>query len=204
MRGRMGRLLALFGLAAWALTGNSVRAQAPGAAAGPITVAPYHEGPGAIASFGTPSCGMCGGCGAICQTHHCPPPFYHCQERPPVICIKCGCPRPVCNPCVRPNFGYFQSCWIPWPLPPDWSHCPVPPPAAFVQLGQPPQGVPPYPHKLPPGTAVPSGPIPPPPGVTGPSGGSSGAPTINPPIMDETFPMPRPMVPPAGGGKLSQ
>ncbi len=68
-----------------------------------------------------------------CQRHHCPPPYHHCQEGPPKIKFKKGCPRPVCPPgCETPNWGYYQSCWRPWPWPPDWSHCPYPVPAAAV------------------------------------------------------------------------
>ena len=115
-RGRLGRLAALLGLAAlvWGLPAGGVKAQ----------------------TAGCTTCATSCTSGS-CNRHDCPPWFHHCQERPPVICIKCGCPRPVCNPCVLPNFGYFQTCWTPWPLPPDWGHCPVTPPAAYVQLGQP-------------------------------------------------------------------
>ncbi len=78
-------------------------------------------------------------CGPSCQRHHCPPPFKHCMEGPPRICIKKGCPRPVCPPgCDTPNWGYYQPCWRPWPWPPDWSHCPYPVPAGAV--GPCPQG----------------------------------------------------------------
>jgi hypothetical protein len=62
----------------------------------------------------------------------CPPPFVHCQERPPCVKMKCVCPRPVCNPCALEHAGYYQTCWQPWPYPPDWSHCPVPPPGAVI------------------------------------------------------------------------
>ncbi|HYT90831.1 MAG TPA: hypothetical protein VEL76_19130 [Gemmataceae bacterium] len=83
---------------------------------------------------GLGGCGIsgCPSCGQPCQHHHCPPPYHHCMEGPPRICIKCGCPRPVCNPCDLPHWGYFQPCWRPWPFPPDWSHCPYPTPAAEV------------------------------------------------------------------------
>lgn len=78
----------------------------------------------------------CGSCAPHCQRFHCPPPLVHCQEGPPKIKVKKGCPRPICCPCDLPNFGYFQTCWTPWPVPPDWSHCPVPPPAAYVTPGE--------------------------------------------------------------------
>ncbi len=67
-----------------------------------------------------------------CHWLFCPPGLKHCQEGPPHIHIKCACPRPICSPCEQPNFGYYQSCWTPWPFPPDWSHCPMPVPAATV------------------------------------------------------------------------
>jgi hypothetical protein len=91
------------------------------------------------ACFGTPSAGGGGGacgsfCGSLCQTHHCPPAYVHCLERAPCIRWKHGCPRPVCNPCDLPHWGYFDTCWTPWPWPADWTHCPTPPPAQFVTL----------------------------------------------------------------------
>lgn len=70
-------------------------------------------------------CGSAGACGFHCQSHHCPY-MRHCQEGAPIIKIHCGCPKPICNPCNAPNFGYFQTCWSPWPFPPDLSHCPTP------------------------------------------------------------------------------
>ena len=75
--------------------------------------------------------------GHLFQHHHCPPPFVHCQEGPPNIKYKHACPRPVCNPCDLPHYGYFQPCWRPWPFPPDWSHCPEVPPAALIHPGLP-------------------------------------------------------------------
>lgn len=88
--------------------------------------------------------GQCGphGCGPIpCPTGHCrekcqwlccPPHLKHCMERPPRICFWPSCPKPICTPCEAPNWGYFQTCWTPWPWPPDYSHCPVTPPAALI------------------------------------------------------------------------
>jgi hypothetical protein len=83
------------------------------------------------------ACASCGTCNTqpYCQTHHCPPAFHHCQEGPPHLCFKCGCPHPVCNPCDLPHWGYFETCWAPFPVQwLDWTHCPTPPPAAFVTL----------------------------------------------------------------------
>jgi hypothetical protein len=61
-----------------------------------------------------------------CGCQKCPK-FVHCQEGPPHIKIKTGCSRPICDPCTLEHFGYYRTCWQPWPYPPDWSHCPVPP-----------------------------------------------------------------------------
>jgi hypothetical protein len=52
--------------------------------------------------------------------------------------FKKGCPRPVCDPCTLEHAGYYAACWKPWPYPPDWSHCPVPPPSALVAPPGPP------------------------------------------------------------------
>jgi hypothetical protein len=101
----------------------------------PLTVALVFQPP-ALAQDGCAGCAGCalqGGCQQGCDHHHCPPCFIHCTEGPPKIKFKCACPKPVCPPdCDTPNWGYFQPCWRPWPWPPDWSHCPVPPAAAFV------------------------------------------------------------------------
>lgn len=66
-----------------------------------------------------------------CQMFCCPHNSF-CQEGPPRICFHCGCPRPTVNPCTQPSWGYYQPCVSPWPFPPDWSHCPVQPPASLV------------------------------------------------------------------------
>ena len=71
---------------------------------------------------------------AHCQSHHCPPAYKHCFEGPPRIHFHKGCPHPICNPCDLPNWGYYETCWTPWPFPPNWAHCPQLPPAATVQL----------------------------------------------------------------------
>jgi hypothetical protein len=61
--------------------------------------------------------------GGCCDNKHCPPPLVHCMERPPKIKFQCACPRPVCDPCQLEHFGYYQTCWCPWPFPPDLRHC---------------------------------------------------------------------------------
>jgi hypothetical protein len=67
-----------------------------------------------------------------CQKDCCPPYFKYRYEGPPKIKFKHGCPKPICDPCYLPHYGYYQACWAPWPFPPEWTHCPVPPPAALV------------------------------------------------------------------------
>src|SRR5262249_15074712 len=86
--------------------------------------------------------------------------------------FKCACPKPVCDPCNLPHYGYFATCWRPWPWPHDWSHCPVPPPGALVPM--------PPPAPPPPRTTVTS--------VTTPGGPSKPRETPEPP---EEGPPPR-------------
>lgn len=86
-------------------------------------------------TFGTPTgAGGCAPCATFCQSHHCPPPYKHCYEGAPHIHWHRGCPHPICNPCDLPHWGFYETCWSPWPFPPNWGHCLTPPPAAFVQL----------------------------------------------------------------------
>jgi hypothetical protein len=91
----------------------------------------------ATAQEGCGSCttGCAAGCAPHCQRFHCPPILKWCTEGKPRICFQCGCPKPICCPCEAPNWGYYQKCWTPWPWSPDWSHCPVPPPASNVFPG---------------------------------------------------------------------
>ena len=103
------------------------------------------------------------GQGLLSKCDKCPPPFIHYSEGPPHLKFKKACPKPVCDPCTLPHYGYFATCWRPWLLPPDWSHCPVPPPGALVP--QPPP--PPYPP--PPGRPLEPTPAPPPNGQTLPA-----------------------------------
>ena len=108
------------------------------------------QGCAPFATFGTP-------CAVGCQTHHCPPHYKHCMEGAPRICWQHGCPRPVCNPCDLPHWGYFETCWNPWPFAPNWG-CSTPPPAAFVTLD-------PYVHPNLPRTVPPTRTAPPMPSV---------------------------------------
>ena len=97
------------------------------AALGPLNDARAQEsdgGPGVGGCAGGSCAGGSCAAGGCCNNKHCPPPFVHCMERPPKIKWKCGCPRPVCDPCDLEHFGYYQTCWCPWPFPPDLRHCP--------------------------------------------------------------------------------
>jgi hypothetical protein len=67
-----------------------------------------------------------------CCCEKCPPPYVRCEEGPPRLRFKIGCGKPVCDPCRLEHWGYYQNCWHPYPWPPDWSHCRVPPPGALV------------------------------------------------------------------------
>jgi hypothetical protein len=115
-----------------------------------------HTGPLQAAGFliallGAPSlyaqcgggggCVSCGAAPAAAPCHEkCPPWVIHYYEGPPRLKFKKACPRPVCDPCYLPHYGYYQTCWAPWPFPPDWSHCSVPPPGAAL----PPPALPPF------------------------------------------------------------
>jgi hypothetical protein len=43
--------------------------------------------------------------------------------RMPCWHYKCVCPKPVCDPCSLEHYGYYPTCWQPWPFPPDYRHC---------------------------------------------------------------------------------
>ncbi len=108
----------------------------------------FWSGVPALAQQG--GCAPCGVGYANCQGKcgpgkPCPPHFKWWVEGPPRICYKCACPRPVCDPCSLEHFGYYQTCWSPWPYPPDWSHCPTPPSGAVL----PPPPYPPYTPRTP-------------------------------------------------------
>lgn len=71
-----------------------------------------------------------------CCKEKCPPKFVHCMEGRPKLKFKCGCPKPVCDPCNLEHYGYYRTCWQPWPWGPNWSHCCVPPPGEIVHREQ--------------------------------------------------------------------
>src|SRR5207244_1215571 len=133
------------------LTATAAAQQANGNGGGMMTGVGMNGGgcAGGGCAAGATAAGSCGG---HCLPIHCPPALHHCQEGPPCIKFHCGCPRPVCCPCDQPNWGYFQTCWRPWPWPPNYSHCAVPGPQAFI-----PHGVPQEYHTLP---TTPEGPAP--------------------------------------------
>ena len=77
-------------------------------------------------------CGSNQCCQTDCNVWNCPPAYKHCQEGPPSIHILAGCPKPVCCPFDAPNWGYFQTCWRPYPWGQSWAHCQGVPPASQV------------------------------------------------------------------------
>src|SRR4051794_39446590 len=116
LRRLVGKILAKFSLAALALV--------------LMETAGFAQEPCATCAQGCAT-----SCGPSCQRFHCPPFLKWCVEGPPRICFQCGCPKPIMCPCEAANWGYYQKCWTPWPFPPDWSHCPVPPAASQVFPG---------------------------------------------------------------------
>jgi hypothetical protein len=63
----------------------------------------------------------------------CPPPYLIRMPGPPRLKFKRLCPLPVCGPCDLQHFGYYPTCWSPYPYPQDYSCCPMPgalPPAS--------------------------------------------------------------------------
>ena len=117
-------------LSLWAL---SIALWLSGAASAPAQEVFGGYGPGT----GCSSCGVASCNSGHCQHTHCPPHLSHCMEGAPKICVKIGCPKPICNPCTQPNWGYYETCWSPWPFPPNYNHCPNVPPAATVALSGP-------------------------------------------------------------------
>jgi hypothetical protein len=70
------------------------------------------------------STGSSASAGGTC--FHCPKTVF-CRPKPPCIKYKCVCPKPICPCCEIENYGYYPTCWHPWPFPPNYSHCPFPP-----------------------------------------------------------------------------
>jgi hypothetical protein len=93
-------------------------------------------------TFGSAGCatgncatGACatGGC-ATCDgvQSHCCPKYTFFIEKAPKICFKMICPKPICDPCEVEGYGYYSTCWRPFATPPNYEHCPVPPPGALA------------------------------------------------------------------------
>jgi hypothetical protein len=144
----LGAGLALFALAGPLLAGPlGNQGYAPsnsyGAASG--YGAPASDAPAGPAAVGCSTCAT-----PVAASNHpghkvsCPPPYSHVYEGPPCLKFKKGCPRPVCDPCELPHFGYFQTCWTPWPYPRDFRHCPYPTPSDVL----PPPPHPPFSPKI--------------------------------------------------------
>jgi hypothetical protein len=58
------------------------------------------------------------------------------RTKPPHIHWKRICPKPICDPCSLEHYGYYPTCWHPWPFPPDYSHCQHPQPGMTVDAVQ--------------------------------------------------------------------
>jgi hypothetical protein len=52
------------------------------------------------------------------------------RTRKPHIFWHKVCSKPISSPCELEHYGYYPTCWHPWPFPPDYSHCCFPPPGA--------------------------------------------------------------------------
>src|SRR5262249_6046406 len=71
-----------------------------------------------------------------CGKAPCPPFYKHHYEGAPKIKFKRACPRPICNPCNLPHYGYFGSCWHPWPFPRNECACDLPQPTILMPHGE--------------------------------------------------------------------
>jgi hypothetical protein len=80
---------------------------------------------------GTCATGNCGSWFSCC------PKYHFTIEKPPKICFKKVCSKPLCDLCDIEGNGYFPTCWRPWAYPPNYSHCPVPPPGVLASLPPP-------------------------------------------------------------------
>ncbi len=106
---------------------------------GPVEAGPACDSGGC--ATGNCATGNCGGWWArCCCPKHCFP-----LEKPPCIKFKCVCPKPVCEPCDLPGYGYYATCWHPWPYPPNCGYCPGPAPGAVADAAVPMIGGPPGP-----------------------------------------------------------
>ncbi len=110
-----------------------------GSASGP---GGWAAGDGATGSCATGNCatGNCGWWGHCCCPKYCFP-----LEKAPRIKFKCVCPKPVCEPCDLAGYGYYATCWHPWPYPPNCGYCPAPAPGGMEDAAGPMIGGPPGP-----------------------------------------------------------
>ena len=74
--------------------------------------------------------GACGSCFTCC------PKYSFTIEKPPKICFKSVCSKPMCDPCDIRGQRLLPDLLAAWAYPPNYSHCPVPPPG--VLASQPP------------------------------------------------------------------
>ncbi len=95
----------------------------------------YPAGGCATCATGACETGTCATCGGSCFT--CCPKTTFCIEKPPKICFKSVCPKPICDLCNIEGNGYYATCWRPFAYPPNYSHCPVPPPGALASAPPP-------------------------------------------------------------------
>ncbi len=69
---------------------------------------------------------------------HCPTTVF-CRPKEPRIKYKNVCPKPICPACEMENYGFYPTCWHPWPFPPNYAHCEgpaiAPPPGAALPPG---------------------------------------------------------------------
>jgi hypothetical protein len=100
-----------------------------------LTAAAWSGTARADGSCATGACAT-GNCAAGGYGSCCCPKFTFTIEKAPKICFKCVCSKPICDPCNIEGNGYYPTCWRPWVYPPNYSHCPVPPPG--VLASQPP------------------------------------------------------------------
>ncbi len=102
----------------------------------PVEVGPACGSGGCAAGscpVGDCATGNCGWWGRCCCPKICFP-----LEKPPCIKFKCICPKPVCEPCNLDGYGYYATCWHPWPYPPNCGYYPAPAPGAVAVAVPPP------------------------------------------------------------------
>jgi hypothetical protein len=93
-------------------------------------------GPAGGCETGNCASGSCA-TGNCCSGSTCCPKYTFCIEKAPKICFKSVCPKPICDQCKIEGYGYYPTCWRPWSYPPDYRHCPVPPPGVLAGLTPP-------------------------------------------------------------------